>query len=184
MSDPKLNYKMEQIKRFVVPNIPENGKPEKGEDPNATVYKLKCVDMRDQLVEKPCTADAWKMFNRYHPENKTKVSFYLKINDTGLVFDYSEVLTPPPAGMFKQEFEDGRVIESSDRLIFERKIGTKDFDPVFTPDMVQVATVESILAALNAAEELVAGEKVGGRYDVYEITQRMGKEVVVIDIGR
>jgi hypothetical protein len=177
MSKPQTNYKLEQIARFVVPNLPET---ENGE----LVYKLKCVTTEGKLVEKPCTKQAWADFQRFHPETKTKVFFYLKVNAEGLVCDYNEVLRPPPAGMFKQEMPDGRIIDSPDRLIFERKVGDKEFDPVFTPDMVQVGTVADILAALNAAPDSDVSDKLLGKYSIYEKTQRAGREVVIVDIGR
>ena len=172
-----LPYKLEQIARFVIPDLPseENGQ---------TIYKLKCITKGGKQIEKLCTEQAYREFQKFRPDKKTKLFFYLKINDEGLVFDYSEVLGPPPAGMFKQEMPDGRVIESSDRLIFERKIGDKEFDPVFTPDMVGVQTVTDVLAALNNAKEIEAQDVLLDKFTVYEVAQRANKEVVTVDIGR
>jgi len=177
MSKLKLDYKLEQIARFLVPNLPET---ENGQQ----IFKLKCVTMDGKQVEKLCTKLAYQQFQKFHPEKQTKVFFYLKIDDAGLVFDYSPVLRPPPASMFTQEMEDGRIIKSADRLIFERKIGDKEFDPVFTPDMVGVDTVASIMAALNASDELEDGQQIAGKFTIFEIAQRQGKQVVTVDIGR
>lgn len=171
-----LPYTLVQVGMFKIPDLPiESG--------GQISYKLKCVTREGKQAEYPCTEQAYKDFQKFRPDKKTKVFFYLKVKD-GLVFDYSEVMGPPPAGMFKQEMADGRIIESSERLIFERKVGDKEFDPVFTPAMVGVGTVSEILAALNSAKELEPQDQILGKYSIYEVAQRAGKEVVTVDLGR
>ena len=62
--------------------------------------------------------------------------------------------------------------------------GDKEFDPVFTPDMVGVQTVTDVLAALNNAKEIEAQDVLLDKFTVYEVAQRANKEVVTVDIGR
>lgn len=169
--------KMERISRFSIPDLPI-------EDGENTSFKLKIVTMDGRQEERPCTQDAYKDFYKFRPDMQTQVTFMLKYNADGQVCDYSEVINAAPAGMFKQEMQDGRIIDSSERLIFDRKLGTKAYEPVFIPVMVGTATVEAIMDALRDGPEVEVSQLLLGKYEVHEITQRAGMESVVVDLNR
>ena len=169
--------KWEMVERFVTPDLPT-------ESDGKTQYKLKVVTKQGAQVERDCTKEVYADFHRCRPDMETKCTFMLKSNEDGLVYDYAPITRPPENTLFKVELPDGSVIENFDKLVFERRVGEKEFNPTIVPSMVGMGTVEAIWDELMKAEKLLVDTKLMGRYRIFEIAQRAGKEVVTVDLGQ
>jgi hypothetical protein len=166
-----------RVDRVIYPDLPttENG---------VTTYNLKVIaDGNTKTL--PCTSQAYKDFFTYRPDGSKYATYtaWLKLNDDGLVYDVTMVLNPAD-GSFKQELPDGRVIAQSDKLIFERHAGEKEFEPFLIPTMVGVGTVEAIMGALRDSSKLEVSQILLDKYKIHQIAQRDGVEEVTVDLKR